>query len=168
MRLWTLHPKYLDARGLVALWREGLLAQAVLRGRTRGYKSHPQLIRFRRSGAPLGCIGLYLADVCEEAARRGYRFDRRKIGRAAPAARIVVTAGQIDYEWRHLKAKLASRDPKWLAGLHAVARPQVHPLFRVRRGPVEEWEVGARPKALPPKPKTRAPRRTQRRARSVP
>ncbi|HEU5178767.1 MAG TPA: pyrimidine dimer DNA glycosylase/endonuclease V, partial [Burkholderiales bacterium] len=32
MRLWSLHPKYLDARGLVALWREALLAQAVLRG----------------------------------------------------------------------------------------------------------------------------------------
>jgi hypothetical protein len=29
-RIWSLHPKYLDARGLVALWREGLLAQAVL------------------------------------------------------------------------------------------------------------------------------------------
>jgi hypothetical protein len=36
MRLWTLHPKYLDARGLVALWREALLAQKVLRGATRG------------------------------------------------------------------------------------------------------------------------------------
>ncbi len=34
MRLWTLHPKYLDPRGLVALWREALFAQAVLRGWT--------------------------------------------------------------------------------------------------------------------------------------
>jgi len=47
MRLWSLHPAYLDARGLGALWREGLLAQAVLRGKTRGYRSHPQLERWR-------------------------------------------------------------------------------------------------------------------------
>jgi hypothetical protein len=43
MRLWSLHPQYLDPQGLVALWREALLAQAVLRGKTRGYKHHPQL-----------------------------------------------------------------------------------------------------------------------------
>ena len=41
MRLWTLHPQYLDPRGLVALWREALLAQKVLLGRTRGYRAHP-------------------------------------------------------------------------------------------------------------------------------
>jgi hypothetical protein len=28
---------------LVAVWREGLLAQAVLQGKTNGYKNHPQL-----------------------------------------------------------------------------------------------------------------------------
>ena len=37
MRLWSLHPRCLDAKGLVALWREGLLAQEVLRGKTRDY-----------------------------------------------------------------------------------------------------------------------------------
>ena len=37
MRLWTIHPRYLDSRGLVALWRESLLARAVLRSQTRGY-----------------------------------------------------------------------------------------------------------------------------------
>ncbi|WP_368086417.1 pyrimidine dimer DNA glycosylase/endonuclease V [Nitrosomonas sp. Nm34] len=26
MRLWSIHPKYLDAKGLLALWREGLQA----------------------------------------------------------------------------------------------------------------------------------------------
>ena len=43
MRLWSIHPRYLDSMGLVALWREALLAQAVLRGETKGYKFHPQL-----------------------------------------------------------------------------------------------------------------------------
>ncbi|MDI3502728.1 MAG: hypothetical protein PWR13_285 [Archaeoglobi archaeon] len=27
MRLWSIHSKYLDAKGLVAVWREGLLAK---------------------------------------------------------------------------------------------------------------------------------------------
>ncbi|MEN6399799.1 MAG: pyrimidine dimer DNA glycosylase/endonuclease V, partial [Rectinema sp.] len=29
MRLWTLHPQYLDQKGLTAAWREGLLAKKV-------------------------------------------------------------------------------------------------------------------------------------------
>ena len=49
MRLWSLHPKYLDIKGLVACWREGLLARKVLLDQTKGYKNHPQLIRFNRS-----------------------------------------------------------------------------------------------------------------------
>ncbi|HKX52383.1 MAG TPA: pyrimidine dimer DNA glycosylase/endonuclease V [Nitrosospira sp.] len=39
MRLWTLHPRYLDTKGLVAAWREALLAQKVLSGLTSGYTS---------------------------------------------------------------------------------------------------------------------------------
>ena len=139
MRLWTLHPKYLDARGLVALWREGLLAQAVLRGRTRGYTRHPQLTRFRESPAPLASIASYLVAVHDEATRRGYRFDRRKIGRFG-RARLRATAGQLAYEWSHLKAKLAGRDRARLASLRRIARPDVHPLFRIAPGAVEPWE----------------------------
>ena len=63
MRLWTLHPKYLDAQGLVALWREGLLARAVLRGMTKGYRHHPQLQRFRAHASPRAAINLYLEGV---------------------------------------------------------------------------------------------------------
>jgi hypothetical protein len=142
MRLWSLHPRHLDARGLGALWREALLAQAVLRGRTRGYTRHPQLARFRASGAPVACIGRYLDAVYEEAARRGYRFERRKIASRRASAPIAVTAGQLAYEWRHLKAKLAARDRAWLARVRDVKRPDAHPLFRVVPGPVEDWEVG--------------------------
>ena len=47
MRIWSLHPRYLDAKGLVAVWRETLLAKHVLEGKTKGYKNHPQLNRFR-------------------------------------------------------------------------------------------------------------------------
>jgi hypothetical protein len=135
------HPKYLDARGLTALWREALLAQAVLRGRTVGYKRHPQLNRFRLAQRPLACVAAYLAAVHDESRRRGYRFDRRKIGNRAGAVRIRVGAGQLAYEWRRLKAKLARRDPALLRALRRVARPDPHPLFRVVPGPIEAWEV---------------------------
>ena len=141
MRLWTLHPKYLDARGLVALWREALLAQAVLRGRTRGYTKHPQLTRFKGSGSPVGSVARYLAAVCEEAERRGYHFDRGRIGVKRRGPSIAVTSGQLAYEWGHLKAKLAARDRKWLSGLAGVTRPEPHPLFRIVPGRVEAWEV---------------------------
>ena len=142
MRLWTLHPKHLDARGLVAVWREALLAQAVLRGRTRGYRAHPQLARFRASRAPLSYIGSYLAAVEAEARRRGYRFDRRRIIRPGRGLRLRATVGQVEYEWCHLMAKVAARDREWLAGLRGVSKPTVHPLFRVVPGEVEAWEAG--------------------------
>src|SRR5512144_979866 len=106
MRLWSLHPRYLDPKGLVALWREGLLAQAVLRGRTRGYRHHPQLARFLASPSPRRHIAAYLRQVHAEASRRGYRFDAAKIGRGGRVAPLPVTRGQLDYEWRHLARKL--------------------------------------------------------------
>ena len=101
MRLWTLHPKYLDAKGLVALWREALLAQKVLRGRTRGYRHHPQLIRFAQTQNPPGALAAYLKAVHAEAAERGYRFNAAKIGRQRFPGRIRETRGQLLYEWRH-------------------------------------------------------------------
>jgi hypothetical protein len=143
VRLWTIHPRYLDARGLVALWREALLAQAVLNGRTRGYRRHPQLIRFSGSSSPAESIAYYLQIVHAEALRRGYGFDAAKIGCAGCAAPIAVTRGQLHYEWKHLKAKLRVRDPAWLAGLKPLAGPpQAHPIFRIVPGEVAPWEVG--------------------------
>lgn len=143
MRLWTLHPKHLDARGLVALWREGLLAQAVLRGRTRGYQHHPQLERFRAASAPVSAIAAYLREVADEATRRGYRFDRSKLARIRAVSRLPVNRGQLEFEWGHLRAKVRARDARWWDQLRRVARPTAHPLFRTRRGGVESWERGA-------------------------
>lgn len=141
MRLWSLHPKYLDVRGLVALWRESLLAQAVLAGRTDGYTCHPQLIRFRNSPSPLESIACYLRVVHGEATRRGYTFDETKITASSGAEAIAVTRGQLDYEWEHLKGKLQGRAPSWLTGLEHDCRPEVHPLFYIVPGPVAEWEI---------------------------
>ena len=123
MRIWSLHPEYLDARGLVALWREALLAQAVLRGATCGYRHHPQLARFRRRRSPVGTIAEYLRHVHAEALARGYRFDRGRIASAGASGRIPVTRGQIEHEWAHLKAKLVRRDPARTARCEAEAFP---------------------------------------------
>ena len=140
MRLWTLHPRYLDAPGLVALWREGLLARAVLRGRTRGYRHHPQLLRFRRSGRPVACINRDLAAVHREAARRGYAFDRSRFGPVIAVEPIPETRGQLQHEWVHLLAKLRRRRPERYAALSGLVRPAPHPLFRIVPGAVREWE----------------------------
>lgn len=140
MRLWSLHPRYLDTKGLLALWRESLLAQNVLLGLTKGYRHHPQLARFRAAADPALAIGSYLAAVASEADRRGYAFDRAKIVRHGDCAEIDVTLGQIEYEWRHLLAKLKNRSIGMYEQVNDVAAPEAHPLFRVVPGDVEEWE----------------------------
>lgn len=140
MRLWTIHPKHLDAKGLVALWREALLAQKVLQGRTRGYRHHPQLIRFQAASDPAAALGSYLAVVHEESVRRGYHFDRSKIGAKRFRGRIAETTGQLLYEWKHLKRKLAVRDAARYRVGRAVPVPEHHPLFRLIEGEVRDWE----------------------------
>lgn len=142
MRLWSVHPRYLDRQGLVACWREALLAQAVLAGRTKGYTHHPQLRRFRETGDPLVVLGAYLGPVADEAQRRGYRFDRTRITSPSQlSGAIDVTEGQLSHEWAHLTGKLSSRSPAVLAQLASVRRPECHPLFRLVAGPVADWEV---------------------------
>jgi hypothetical protein len=145
MRLWSLHPRYLDPRGLVALWREALLAQAVLRGQTRGYIHHPQLLRFKQTRNPIQAIAFYLQIVHDEATVRGYHFDRRRIARTGIVSgkplEIPVTRGQLRYEWNHLQSKLAKRDSKWLEAIEKTARRKdPSPIFQVVPGPVEAWE----------------------------
>jgi hypothetical protein len=140
MRLWSLHPKYLDPQGLVALWREALLAQAVLRGETRGYRNHPQLDRFKNHAAPLAAISSYLKGVHEEARVRGYAFDKSKIKPSRKTVSLTVTTGQMAYEWRHLLAKLKVRNPALYRTWQNVDVPEVHVIFSVRAGDVESWE----------------------------
>jgi len=140
MRLWSLHPRYLDPQGLIALWREALLAKAVLRGETKGYRHHPQLERFRAHPAPRSAINAYLAAVHDEATRRGYAFDRSKISRLRSVAPIPVTGGQLAFEWRHLMKKLAIRNRPLYLQLAGTRRAECHPLFRRVHGAIEIWE----------------------------
>lgn len=140
MRIWTLHPQYLDRQGLLAVWREGLLAQAVLLGKTRGYRHHPQLERFRAQRDPVAAIATYLAVVQREAQKRGYVFDAARIDPRRTRARIPETRGQLLYEWRHLRTKLGRRSPLVLARFDRVKNPRPHPLFRMGAGGVRDWE----------------------------
>lgn len=142
MRIWSLHPSLLDRAGLVACWRETLLAQAVLASRTKGYRQHPQLLRFRECPEPLGAITAYLGALADEADARGYRFDRSRIDEVPRwEGTMPVTDGQLNYEFAHLRAKVAARAPERLPDLDAVsAAPTPHPLFTVVTGPVAAWE----------------------------
>lgn len=139
MRLWSIHPRYLDGKGLVALWREALLARAVLLGKTKGYNNHPQLHRFREHDDPLGAIDSYLWAVLAESVRRGYAFDPTKLRPNSAVRSIAVTSGQLDYEWHHLSKKLKSRSPAAIMELQSEL-PEPHPLFVVVAGNVEPWE----------------------------
>lgn len=162
MRLWSLHPSLLDRQGLIACWREALLAQAVVLGRTRGYTRHPQLERFRIHPEPVRALGAYLVGLHEESLRRGYRFDAGRIDSPSSSppssaswseqddaelddgpdavTRIRVTTGQLELEWSHLLAKLAVRSPEVHAQAVTGPGPSAHPLFTVVPGDVEPWE----------------------------
>ena len=141
MRLWSIHPAYLDSKGLVALWREGLLAQKVLLGETKGYRNHPQLTRFKNTENPAAAIAEYLRYVADEADKRKYQFNRDKISPGGGCSRISVTRGQLAYEFRHLLRKLKARDPGRYQALRNITEIQTHPLFTRIDGGIEDWEV---------------------------
>ncbi len=131
MRLWSIHPKYLDAIGLVALWRESLLAQKVLQGKTTGYKSHPQLTRFKKHPFPFKAISSYLMEVWIESNERGYNFDKNKIGLKCKTTKISITRVELKCEFDWLCYKLKSRNPQKYRKLLCVNRIECHPGFRI-------------------------------------
>lgn len=140
MRIWSIHPKYLDTKGLVALWRETLLAKHVLEGKTKGYTNHPQLYRFKTSVHPLSSVNQYLSEVFYEAGKRGFHFDKTKISWDFTPDKIAVTKGQLNFETTHLLRKLKIRDNNKYNGLTGITLPEPHPLFTVVEGEIEEWE----------------------------
>jgi hypothetical protein len=143
MRIWSLHPRFLDSKGLVALWRETLLAQKVLQGLTKGYKNHPQLNRFKKQHSPLSYICTYLHLVCDEADTRGYKFDRTKLVLAQNISLlpIPVTTGQINYEWQHLMKKLHVRAPELFTQYENLDVQELNPVFQIIEGDIEDWEI---------------------------
>lgn len=141
MRIWSIHPRYLDTKGLLAAWRETLLAQKVLKGETVGYRNHPQLSRFKSSTNPTGAIAQYLRPIYLEAASRGYRFNEDKIAPGDFSGEIPCTRGQLLYEWNHLKEKLRVRDAGRFNEIKDIEEPEAHPIFRIIEGDVEAWEI---------------------------
>lgn len=141
MRLWSLHPSYLDSIGLIALWREGLLARKVLLGQTKGYTRHPQLIRFREAGNPIQTIDTYLKAVHDESVCRGYHFDLSKISPSEnQLPSLLLPDKQLEYEFRRLLKKLKKRSPQQYSLLQQAVAILPHPLFQVISGDVSPWE----------------------------
>lgn len=141
MRLWSVSPTALDAKGLVACWREALLAQKVLRGLTKGYRQHPQLERFREQADPIAAITAYLSAIADEATARGYNFDRSRIVEADPPRSLMeVTGGQLELEYHILQEKVQARDEAWYAAHLQAPEILPHPLFEVVSGPIAPWE----------------------------
>lgn len=140
MRLWSVHPSYLDSKGLVAVWREGLLALHVLSGKTKGYVNHPQLIRFKKHSQPLEAIVWYLHSIVDEADRRGYSFKREKLPSVTAVKQMAVTKGQLEFEMKHLLEKLSIRDPNQFSLLKDEKIFLTHPIFKLVQGGVEAWE----------------------------
>jgi hypothetical protein len=142
MRLWSIHPKYLDRSGLIALWREALLAQKVLEGKTKGYKNHPQIIRFKNTCDPMLMIGTYLYFIFLESIHRGYKFDVKKIKKFNENIKnvIPVKEGQIKYEFLLLKRKLGNRDKNKFLELHKINYIELNPIFYKVKGGLESWE----------------------------
>jgi len=141
MRIWSLHPKYLDSKGIVALWRETLLAKNVLEGKTKGYKNHPQLNRFKKLKNPLNAINYYLSKVYNEALKRGYNFNKEKFDSKFSKVRLTVTNGQIEYEKEHLLRKLKTRDPERFKTTNKLMEFEPHPMFKIINGEIEPWEI---------------------------
>lgn len=141
MRLWSIHFSYLDSKGLVALWREALLARKVLQNKTKGYRLHPQLIRFRDCKKPILNINLYLKEVFSEAEKRGYTFDKRKLSTSKGKGEMQVSRAQLNYEFAHLLGKLEKRDAKRYQLLRNCTMPKKNPLFSIKKGGIAEWEI---------------------------
>jgi hypothetical protein len=140
MRIWSLHPKYLDSKGLVALWRETLLAKKVLTGGTKAYSKHPQLIRFYDHENPVRAINFYLKEVWIEANKRSYNFDKTKFENISDVQKIHLTFGQLEYEVQHLMNKLKKRDSGRYNELKNNNIFESHPLFFLIEGNIESWE----------------------------
>lgn len=134
MRLWSVHPRYLDSIGLVSLWREALLAKKVLQGKTKGYIHHPQLIRFQKQSSPVASINSYLRPAWIEAEARGYSFNKKLIGKNQKVSLIPISTGQLEFEFEHLLQKIKARNKNHYEKIIQTKNPIQHPLFTVLNG----------------------------------
>jgi len=141
MRIWSLHPSYLDWMGLGAQWREALLAQKVTEGKTKGWRNHPQLDRFKYHPKPMEAIGFYLKGIHVESIKRGYKYNYSKILYPDSVIDpINLTFGQIKYEFDLLQERLKVRNPEKYGENTGIKKLECHPLFKIVPGLPEKWE----------------------------
>jgi len=143
MRIWTIHPQYLDPKGLGGAWREALGAQKSLyylsKGIKIGYSNHSQLIRFKQHQNPMQMLCNYMHTLVDEAERRGYSYNRSLIQLPQDSQILAETNGQLEYEWQWLAKKLKMRDPQRYVALKAI-KPSCNPVFKIVAGPIQPWE----------------------------
>lgn len=142
MRLWSLHPKYLDTKWLLACWREWLLARNVLLWITKWYKNHPQLDRFKASIDPIKSIDAFLTQIYLEANNRWYSFDYKKLGLVNDEGIINVNEWQVIFEFKHLLNKLQKRDKNNFIKYSKIKNIEVNPIFNIIEWNIEKWEKG--------------------------
>ncbi|WMT50842.1 MAG: pyrimidine dimer DNA glycosylase/endonuclease V [Ferroplasma sp.] len=142
MRLWSIDFSYLDRQGLLACWRESLLARNVLYGLTKGYKNHPQISRFKLSGEPVTAINTYIYYLFLESKERNYSFNESKLEYSMINRdfHIPVTAGQVTYEFKLLLSKLKTRSQENFNRVKGIDRPATCSLFIQVEGNIENWE----------------------------
>lgn len=159
MRVWSIHPAYLDTKGLVASWKEGIQGLNALRnprkpnGKWAMFAHHPQLIRFKRFENPELCLSEYLHFIADEADRRNYNFNRNLILPRLDENpyQIWITCGQLIYEWDFLSHKVTCRTGFWEYGKPTINGKStvetiaswscvVHPMVVLIPGDIECWE----------------------------
>ncbi len=152
MRLWSLHPKYLDQQGLCGLWREAIMARNALEAYANqtehSHKNHPQLDRFK-SANPAE-VNFYLYIIYQDSQERGYNFDSSLLDldlasetKETCKNSISVTSGQVDFEILHLSNKLEERNSTEKCNqLDCNGIPDLHPLFYMVNGDKVNWERG--------------------------
>lgn len=140
MRLWSIHPKYLDRAWLLACWREWLLAKKVLEWNTKWYKNHPQLIRFKQLREPLVWINAFLSQIYLESVRRWYKFNSDKICLVSDINIIKVTEWQVQFEVKHLSNKLLIRDYERYLILSKNNKIDINSIFELIPWDIELWE----------------------------
>jgi hypothetical protein len=156
VRLWSIHPEYLDRMGLLGLWREALLAQQVLHGETENYKNHSHMQRFYAlpKEDAMQYMSDYLFFVWQEGKLRGYKLnvnhikDPRNGGSlsGSPRKLFTVSSGQLALEYQILCMRTRNRDHKHFLGLedkypsHRMWVPKPNPVFTLIHGRKEEWE----------------------------
>lgn len=153
MRLWSLHPSYLDKQALQVCWADALQAleyykqeRAYMKGITNDLSPYfyPCLDRFRMTGSPIAHITNYLHGLCDESERRNTPFGRAKLPEFTPGLRLKVTDGQIAREEKLLLLQLNRRKQTQLwMDLFVAEYVQPHPLFEIVSGPVEPWETSS-------------------------